>query len=77
MGVGVVWASHPQSNDANDDDQDGDECDDSTNYSNYQRVVVAHRLLDLRKFLVYFRRLSDGNAPDDVGLGGGRSGEDS
>lgn len=33
VGVRIMWASHPQSDDANDDDQDGDESDDSANDS--------------------------------------------
>lgn len=66
MSIRVARSTHSQSNNANDDDENGNECDDTADNSDYQSVVVAHGLLDLRHFCLNFCGLSDGNAPDDV-----------
>lgn len=77
MSVGVVWARHSQANNANHDDENGDECDDASNNTDYQSVIVTHRLLNLRKFCLDLGRLSDRNAPNDVRFLGGRTSENS
>lgn len=58
--------THAQSHDAYNDDQNGNESNDSPDDSDYERVVVTHRLFDLRKFRFNFRCLRNGNAPNDI-----------